>query len=578
MLENKINVISEVISSISDYMIQVKKGKRIAEISKQLNELKNAPTAILVCGEFKRGKSTFINALIGRNVCPTDTDICTSVVSIIKYGANEKATRIYGDFSNLKQEVVPFDDIEQYTVGTAEKIGNTICMELEMPLDELKKGLVIIDTPGVGGLDPRHATLTNYFLPQADVTLFMTDVNEPLTTTELDFYKNKVLQYAKHSAIIVNKADLKDEQAVEEIRQDTVNKVAVYTQTEAEALDVLSVSSADCIREEDNLGNFPKVRKLIERLVNEHRTDNLEVICEDLSEQIELAIIPLQAQINQIEKPDVNQIETFNKKKNEINQKLNDLSNPQSDLRISINKKIDSERQTILMNLNKACVDLSTTEFNKLLENPLATSDSRWLGQQVYDRIDELSTEITLQLNKAFERIASIKEFEGLLNYRAQKYQGQFTIKDVDLSVPIHRQITAGMTGYGIAIAGLAFLSGIGTIAALATAAYVSTRQIKDVGRGKRESELRQTYQPQIQTETQNFRIFVEGRFNEFQRELFHTISNKAQEYRDSYNEALNNMQTIRQQINAAVTQQQQLKQQLNPLVKAKESIDALEF
>lgn len=578
MLENKINVISEVISSISDYMIQVKKGKRIAEISKQLNKLKNAPTAILVCGEFKRGKSTFINALIGRNVCPTDTDICTSVVSIIKYGANEKATRIYGDFSNLKQEVVPFDDIEQYTVGTAEKIGNTICMELEMPLDELKKGLVIIDTPGVGGLDPRHATLTNYFLPQADVTLFMTDVNEPLTTTELDFYKNKVLQYAKHSAIIVNKADLKDEQAVEEIRQDTVNKVAVYTQTEAEALDVLSVSSADCIREEDNLGNFPKVRKLIERLVNEHRTDNLEVICEDLSEQIELAIIPLQAQINQIEKPDVNQIETFNKKKNEINQKLNDLSNPQSDLRISINKKIDSERQTILMNLNKACVDLSTTEFNKLLENPLATSDSRWLGQQVYDRIDELSTEITLQLNKAFERIASIKEFEGLLNYRAQKYQGQFTVKDVDLSVPIHRQITAGMTGYGIAIAGLAFLSGIGTIAALATAAYVSTRQIKDVGRGKRESELRQTYQPQIQTETQNFRIFVEGRFNEFQRELFHTISNKAQEYRDSYNEALNNMQTIRQQINAAVTQQQQLKQQLNPLVKAKESIDALEF
>ena len=389
---------------------------------------------------------------------------------------------------------------------------------------------------------------------------------------------NKMWPEVKTPKEARQKIDTQIKQAVEEIRQDTVNKVAVYTQTEAEALDVLSVSSADCIREEDNLGNFPKVRKLIERLVNEHRTDNLEVICEDLSEQIELAIIPLQAQINQIEKPDVNQIETFNKKKNEINQKLNDLSNPQSDLRISINKKIDSERQTILMNLNKACVDLSTTEFNKLLENPLATSDSRWLGQQVYDRIDELSTEITLQLNKAFERIASIKEFEGLLNYRAQKYQGQFTVKDVDLSVPIHRQITAGMTGYGIAIAGLAFLSGIGTIAALATAAYVSTRQIKDVGRGKRESELRQTYQPQIQTETQNFRIFVEGRFNEFQRELFHTISNKAQEYRDSYNEALNNMQTIRQQINAAVTQQQQLKQQLNPLVKAKESIDALEF
>ena len=118
MLDKQVSVIKTTIESISAYMTQAKKGKKISELSKQLNELKSSTTTVLVCGEFKRGKSTFINALIGRDVCPTARKICTSVVSIIKYGQKEKATRIFGDFSNLQQEIVQFDDIKEYTVGT----------------------------------------------------------------------------------------------------------------------------------------------------------------------------------------------------------------------------------------------------------------------------------------------------------------------------------------------------------------------------------------------------------------------------------------------------------------------------
>lgn len=581
MLENQISVIKTSIESISAYMTQAKKGKKIAELSKKLNDLKTSATTILVCGEFKRGKSTFINALIGRNICPTDVDICTSVVSIIKYGVKEKATRIYGDFSNLQSEIVPFENIEKYTVGTAEEIGNTICMELELPLQELEKGLIIIDTPGVGGLDSRHAMLTNYFLPQADVTLFMTDVNEPLTTTELKFYKDKVLQYAKHSAIIVNKADLKDSESVEEIRKDTINKVSIFTQVDAESLDVISVSAADCIRGEDGLGNFSKLRILIDGLVNDYKSEQLLIIRDELLEQIDLAIVPIQAQIAQIESPSTDQIQSLSNKKNEISQKMNDLSNPQSEFRSLINQKISSERQAILMSLNKVCVELSTTEFNKLIDNPCATSDGKWLGQQIYDRIDELSSEISLELNKAFNRIASMKEFEGLLNYTAERYQGQFVIKEANLSVPIHKRIMAGMSGYGIAGASLYFLGGIGgigLIAGLGTAVYVAARQIRAVGKGTQQAQLKLIYLPQIQIETQNFRVFVEGRFSDFQQELLHTVANKAKEYHDSINDAINEIQKIKQQINIAVSKKVTLQNQVNPLIKAKKDLENIDL
>lgn len=583
MLENQISVIKTSIESISAYMTQAKKGKKIAELSKQLNELKSSTTTVLVCGEFKRGKSTFINALIGRDVCPTARKICTSVVSIIKYGQKEKATRIFGDFSNLQQEIVPFDDIKEYTVGTAEEIGNTICMELELPLEELKKGLIIIDTPGVGGLDPRHAMLTNYFLPQADVTLFMTDVNEPLSTTELKYYKDKVLQYAKHSAIIVNKADLKDKNSVEEIRKDTINKVSTYTQVDADSLDVIAVSAADCIREEEGLGNFAKVRELIANLISDYKADLLGGIRDSLSEQLELVITPLQAQITQIESPDVDQIKDLSNKKTEIEAKILDLNNPTSTFRVSVSKKIASEHELIINWLNEASIDLSSTGLNVLLkdERSKAENGGEWLGQQINDAMEAMGSEITLKLNKAFENIAKMPEFDGLLNYRAKQFTGRVVAKNLQSSTPVYKRILSSTPGWGVAMISGILLESIpivNIIAPLALGIYTGYKNQKDVANTQQESQLRQLYQPQISAATQNMRNYVESRFSEFQSEWISVISARAKDYKDSLQSSITEIQKIKQKINIAVSKKVSLQNQLNPLVKAKNDIDDLDI
>ena len=541
-----------------------------------------SPTTILICGEFKRGKSTFVNALIGRKVCPTDTDICTSTVTCIKYGEKVKATRLYGDFSNLKTQEIDFDDIERYTVGSAEEIDNTVCIEIELPLPELQKGMTIIDTPGVGGLDPRHAALTNFFLPRADITLFMTDVNEPLTTTELDYFKNKVLQYARYNAVIVNKADLKDEKQVEEIRQDTLNKVASYTQVEAKDLHILSVSSADCIREETDMGNFPALKKLINQLIKDVKMESLAELRDTFSEQLGFVITPLQVQLNQIESPSVDQIKELSIKKENIDTQLKDLSDPQSSFRLSINKKMSAERESIIMWLNNECIMLANDGFNALLHDDRATSSNggKWLGEQIKQKIDELGSEITLQLNKAFERIASYEEFDGILRFKASKYKGQVVVKDVDLSVPIHKRVLSSTPGWGIFMMGLCLL-GSGPLALAASAlagGYVGVRNNIDTATTMQEGKLRQMYQSQIQTETQNLRTYVEGRFSDFQREWIRAVSNRAQEYRDSLKEAISEIQHIKQQINLAVNKKVSLENKIKPLLHAKAMIDNLKL
>lgn len=204
MVEEDIRKITGVITAVTPILERLNRKDSLAKIQERIRQIQNTEVKVLICGEFKRGKSSFVNALIGRNICPVDQDICTSVVSIIRYGDAERVIRYFGDLSHVQKAEIPYADIQKYTVGRAEQVQNTLYLEIELPLECLKNGLVLIDTPGVGGLDPRHAFLTTYFLPQADITLFMTDVNEPLTTTELDFYNQKVTRYAKHSAIIAN--------------------------------------------------------------------------------------------------------------------------------------------------------------------------------------------------------------------------------------------------------------------------------------------------------------------------------------------------------------------------------------
>lgn len=268
--------INEALNKASNFMsLRGDEAKnKVTRLRTQLNSWQYSATKVLVCGEFKRGKSTTINALIGRELCPTAEAICTSVVSVISYGEKESVTRIYGSLREPKRQTISIRELDRYTALSADTFDDTIAIEIELPLESLKNGLVIVDTPGVGGLNPRHAALTNMFLPQADVTLFMTAVGEPLTEAELDFYKTKVLPYAHRSAVIVNKADLlMSEDEVDAICADTQSKIVRGTNAKPNEVDVIAVSALNS--EDAELGNFDALRSLIDKLVTSHKTDQL---------------------------------------------------------------------------------------------------------------------------------------------------------------------------------------------------------------------------------------------------------------------------------------------------------------
>lgn len=146
---------------------------------------------ILVGGEAKVGKSTFINCLIGKDICPSADVVCTNVPSLIKYGEKEKAVVHYKskeDGSISKDKEISFDQIAEYSTESKNSRNKESVDYIEIFVNSpiLVKGLVFIDTPGLGALDPRHAVATFEMASQADAILFLGNTDKELSTFEIE--------------------------------------------------------------------------------------------------------------------------------------------------------------------------------------------------------------------------------------------------------------------------------------------------------------------------------------------------------------------------------------------------------
>jgi len=142
---------------------------------------------IVVAGEFKQGKSSLINALLGTPVCPVDDDVATAVPTFVRHGAEKTATLVY-DGDPPRREPVPFEEIRRYVVEDA-RTAAPARVDVTVPRKILNGGLVLVDTPGVGGLGSAHAAAGLAAISLADAVLFVTDAAQELTRSEIEFLR-----------------------------------------------------------------------------------------------------------------------------------------------------------------------------------------------------------------------------------------------------------------------------------------------------------------------------------------------------------------------------------------------------
>ncbi|MCI0685925.1 MAG: dynamin family protein [Sporichthyaceae bacterium] len=172
---------------------------------------------IVVAGDFKQGKSSLVNSLLGITVCPVDDDIATAVPTYLRYGPEFKA-ELLREGDPPRRDPIDVADIRKYVVEPGRAAGSDHGSEagpngdrpagviVQVPRKILESGLVIVDTPGVGGLNSAHAAASLAAISMADAVLFVTDASQELTSAEFEFLR-RAREMCETVVCVITKSD-----------------------------------------------------------------------------------------------------------------------------------------------------------------------------------------------------------------------------------------------------------------------------------------------------------------------------------------------------------------------------------
>jgi hypothetical protein len=147
-------------------------------------------TIVCVVGEFKQGKSSLINALLGTDLCPVDDDLATSALTLVTYGDTTSVTvRRRAEDGALVAEAVEPSSLRDWVTeeGNPDNGKHVERVDVQAPSPLLAEGVGLVDTPGAGGLSAGYATATLAFLPFADGLIFVSDASSELSAPEMEF-------------------------------------------------------------------------------------------------------------------------------------------------------------------------------------------------------------------------------------------------------------------------------------------------------------------------------------------------------------------------------------------------------
>lgn len=171
---------------------------------------------LAVLGQFKRGKSTLLNALLGEALLPTSVVPLTAIPTFLFPGSTLQARIVYSDEQapetfTAQQPVQLTEVLARFVTeaGNPHNQRNVAYVEVFHPAPLLRQGVVLIDTPGVGSTFRHNTEATLNFLPQCDAALFLVSADPPLTEVEVEFLKEVRAKVAR-LFFILNKVDYLD--------------------------------------------------------------------------------------------------------------------------------------------------------------------------------------------------------------------------------------------------------------------------------------------------------------------------------------------------------------------------------
>lgn len=369
-------------------------------LSKIKEKIINDKILIVVCGECKVGKSSMLTEIIGEdNLFPINADVATNNITMISYGEKEEIIVSLEKSLEMtkkgvyKQIDIRREEIEDYVTEQGNKDNHKrVCMiDIKTPNQRLKNGLVLVDTPGVGGLDEAHSGVTAAFIPEADAVIYASEVTKPLDTYELQFMKEYIDPYCDNVVFVATKSDTVAPQKRRTIIDTNRRKIANCTKWKEEDIRITPISSLAMknYRKKNNkwtfiASNFQELEHLIDDMTTTRRITkmllpNLIHLKSILSENAKAQI----TKHNTLITDDQEKIKSLKVELFEYNKKKKELLSKNSNWRLKLNRNIRgmtneltafvksnmrSLKKTINEDMNINCIITDSNSANEYLD------------------------------------------------------------------------------------------------------------------------------------------------------------------------------------------------------------------
>lgn len=390
-----------------------------------IRQRKDDPFTVVVVGDFKRGKSTLINALLGEEVVTTDVTTETVTLNRITYGAHSNEAVLSGGRRvRLTDGELKRDQLEQVLSGLDEPVAR---LELKRPCELLKK-ITIIDTPGTGDAMEDFSAMVKDSLLRADAVIYVYNIHYPLSHTEQLFLKSAVLPQQYTTLFLVgNFADmLETEQQFTRVREMLSERVKGLL-PDAE---ILMVSALDelCRRLDKERpsqamqgvleGQFDRLRALLDELLAEKSE---RVVLDRMQRLTSAMVNDLSAELNSIDRGLVMSGEDAAAVLEQMRRTKEQSVQQQTQLLEDLDKQIESMRNEAILWMGELLEQIekeseklggeSSEDIRKyyefycidLLQEGL-TACLDYHQDQLYDQMDEISAELSEKLAGGMEQ------------------------------------------------------------------------------------------------------------------------------------------------------------------------------
>lgn len=461
MLESYVearNYLLENLEELYKLLITHRKNANAARTTQELMErLLEGHFNLAVLGQFKRGKTTLINAMLGSKLLPTAVVPLTSIITLIKYARN---LHIEVLFKNGTRREITIEELPDYVTerGNPENQKEVQYVEVHYDSPYLRDGVQIIDTPGIGSIYQHNTAVTYNYLSKVDAAVFLVGVDPPISQVEYDFL-NDIRKYINKIFFLQNKIDQMDEKDRMELLEFTkhvieekvgLKDIKIFPVSAKQALEGRLNGNQE-IQDRSSISDFEKalndflMKGKGKAIISSALNNTLKILSDEMM-SIELEVKAISIPLEELKK----KISEFNVQKERIRQDKEDfnyllkgeeqriISILESDLKNFVEEKV-AEIVKKMEGHYRSYKDKSKTELTKAIDRAMRQEIecvfNEWLileENKVGREFENISRRFSSKANEMITYIKKLSsdifdiEVETLSNVKTLATEGYF--------------------------------------------------------------------------------------------------------------------------------------------------------